>query len=361
MITSFRIENFRGIKKLELNNLGQINVIAGKNNAGKSSIIEAFSIGIAGVNSENDPLQEVLTKVLTWRGWFGKNSVTSLFYQDYLATKIKFVENNTPFSVEIRKQGNIVDILGGELKIDDDTIRRIGLGKFIILPGIVKAGPLKKTYSVLVNVGFPKEGDLLTVFSTSDDMYLVEMPVRFLTPFDIISPGFIERAHSWAFKEKGTERAFSIIKKGYPEFQNLSPLPENITPVMYVDIKWTKKAIPYYVMGDGFKALTAMALVVSSLKNGYLLIDSAEAFHHPKSLRVMSKTLVRGAKENNVQVFLTTHSLELIDMLIKYGLESKVEGRVIYMKRENGNVKASIETFEESQELRETLGLDLRG
>lgn len=48
-------------------------------------------------------------------------------------------------------------------------------------------------------------------------------------------------------------------------------------------------------------------------------------------------------------------------MLIKYGLESKVDGRVIYMKRENGNVKASIETFEESQELRETLGLDLRG
>lgn len=34
-------------------------------------------------------------------------------------------------------------------------------------------------------------------------------------------------------------------------------------------------------------------------------------------------------------------------MLIKYGLESKVDGRVIYMKCENGNVKVLIEIFEE--------------
>ncbi len=114
-------------------------------------------------------------------------------------------------------------------------------------------------------------------------------------------------------------------------------------------------------MGEGFKNAMIIAFLSSLLRGGYLLIDSAEAFHHPKSLRIMAKALVKGAKENNVQVFLTTHSLELIDMLIKYGLESKVDGRVIYMKRENGKMTASVETFEESQKLREALGLDLRG
>lgn len=48
MITSLQIENFRGIKKLNLSNLGQINVIAGKNNAGKSSVLEALSLFFGG-------------------------------------------------------------------------------------------------------------------------------------------------------------------------------------------------------------------------------------------------------------------------------------------------------------------------
>ncbi|MDV3104846.1 AAA family ATPase [Thermococcus waiotapuensis] len=361
MITSLTIGNFRGIPKLKLTNLGQINVVVGRNNAGKSSVIEALAVSIAGVNGENDLLQEVLTKILTWRGWFGKNSITSLFYHDQLVADINFVAGNTLFSFEIRKHGNIMDLLDGEFKLDEDTLRRIGLGKFAVIPITVKAGPLKKTYLVLINAEFPEDGELLTIFSTSDNVYPIEMPLRFLTPFDITSHGFIEKVHSWAFKEKRLKSAFSLIKEGYPEFQNLSPLPENNTSVMYVDVQWAKKAVPYYTMGDGFKTLAAMALTVSSLKNGYLLIDSAEAFHHPKSLRVVAKTLLKGAKENNVQVFLTTHSLELIDILLEEGLKENIDGRIIYMKREGGKVEASIETFEESQELRETLGLDLRG
>jgi hypothetical protein len=361
MITSFTIENFRGIKKLNLNNLGQINVIAGKNNAGKSSVLEALFLALAGVNQGNDILRDALRKVLTWRGWFGKNSITSLFYEGCCyATRVKFLANDTPFAIELKEHGDLFKLLGGGLKLDEDSMRRVGLGKLLIIPINAQAGVLRKEHYALINVDFPEGGELVTIFSTGDD-FPVRMPTRFITPFDVISHGFVEKAHSWAFKEKGITKAFSIIREGYPEFQNLSPLPEGNSSVMYVDTAWSKRAIPYYTMGDGFKTLVAFALVISSLSKGYLLIDSAEAFHHPQSLRVMAKTLVRGAKENNVQVFLTTHSLELIDLLIKYGLESRVDGRVIYMKRENGNIKASTETFEESRELRETLGLDLRG
>lgn len=42
MLTSFEITNFRGIKELKLERLKPITVVAGKNSAGKTSLLEAF-------------------------------------------------------------------------------------------------------------------------------------------------------------------------------------------------------------------------------------------------------------------------------------------------------------------------------
>ncbi len=44
MYTSFKIENFRGFDHLELDDLARINLIAGKNNVGKTSVLESLFI-----------------------------------------------------------------------------------------------------------------------------------------------------------------------------------------------------------------------------------------------------------------------------------------------------------------------------
>jgi AAA15 family ATPase/GTPase len=46
--TSLKIENFRGIKSLEMSDLGRVNVLAGKNNSGKTSVLEAICSGNGG-------------------------------------------------------------------------------------------------------------------------------------------------------------------------------------------------------------------------------------------------------------------------------------------------------------------------
>ena len=42
MYKSFHVQNFRGFKDLELNDLARINLIAGENNIGKTSLLEAL-------------------------------------------------------------------------------------------------------------------------------------------------------------------------------------------------------------------------------------------------------------------------------------------------------------------------------
>jgi hypothetical protein len=38
------IDGFRGLRQLRLNGLGQINIVVGENNSGKTSVLEALSI-----------------------------------------------------------------------------------------------------------------------------------------------------------------------------------------------------------------------------------------------------------------------------------------------------------------------------
>ena len=42
MLKSVKIENFRGFKSFELQQLGRINLLVGENNTGKTSILEAI-------------------------------------------------------------------------------------------------------------------------------------------------------------------------------------------------------------------------------------------------------------------------------------------------------------------------------
>lgn len=44
MLTNLRIKNFRMLEDLEIPKLGRVNLIVGKNNSGKSTILEALRI-----------------------------------------------------------------------------------------------------------------------------------------------------------------------------------------------------------------------------------------------------------------------------------------------------------------------------
>ena len=55
MLTGLEIYRFRGIRELKLNGLAQVNVLMGRNNAGKSSVLEALYLASAAFRLE-DPL-----------------------------------------------------------------------------------------------------------------------------------------------------------------------------------------------------------------------------------------------------------------------------------------------------------------
>ena len=80
MLDSLEIKNFRNLKEFRINSLARVNLITGKNNTGKSSILEALAI----FASKGD--SNVISKILAERGEdlektvFNIKVYASLFY-----------------------------------------------------------------------------------------------------------------------------------------------------------------------------------------------------------------------------------------------------------------------------------------
>ena len=52
MLNSLNIKNFRSLEDFQVTKLGRVNLIVGKNNSGKSSVLEALRIYAGNANQE---------------------------------------------------------------------------------------------------------------------------------------------------------------------------------------------------------------------------------------------------------------------------------------------------------------------
>jgi len=73
--------------------------------------------------------------------------------------------------------------------------------------------------------------------------------------------------------------------------------------------------IPVNVMGDGFRKVLALVTSLYECKNGMLFVDEIDNGLHYSALKTVWKALFKSAKEYNVQLFVTTHNLELLTSL----------------------------------------------
>jgi len=59
---TIKIENFRGIKSLEINDLARVNLFVGRNNCGKTSVLEAAFL-LTGISNPG-----LMIQIGNWRG-----------------------------------------------------------------------------------------------------------------------------------------------------------------------------------------------------------------------------------------------------------------------------------------------------
>src|SRR3972149_6992663 len=92
MINGIVIKNFRGVSEGKIDDFENLNIFIGKNNSGKSTLLDALALLI-------DPRN--ISTIVKRRGWFGLDSVLSIFRYRKAEKPIEIEGNGCSVKIEI--------------------------------------------------------------------------------------------------------------------------------------------------------------------------------------------------------------------------------------------------------------------
>jgi len=130
------------------------------------------------------------------------------------------------------------------------------------------------------------------------------------------------------------------------------------------------KAHSFNFLGDGFKSIIGLLWQFSSKKmnDSVILLDEPETHMHPGYIRELIKFIIEFSKKMNIQFFITTHSLDVLEIILSEDLEKdekyyiEKELRILRMDKvkETTTIAECID-YNEAKETKDELLLDLRG
>jgi ABC-type uncharacterized transport system ATPase component len=293
MLGSVEIKNFRGVKECKLENLSLINVLVGRNNSGKSTILDAIYWLCRDFSGEIFPnLREILKQRV-------RRDVTAseVFYGYSLVTepKVSVTFNKQVYSVGLRfKDGLFYEI-------------------FAIGPGEYEVCRMTADFSVMYSTTRPYVEELQK-FAKQCRFLLSHVTLDELSRQLDYSLGTLKLNRT--LESDFTRRIQEVY--GIQGYEYL-PHPERLDQRM---VAFTEEEVSVfsYFNGAGPQRGALILSLLEQMRNTLLLIEEIETYQHPQALIALIKHMLQLAKQNNVQLFITTHNYrDALKMLLSYG------------------------------------------
>ena len=276
MLNHLHIQNYRLLRDLQIDKLGQVNLVAGKNNTGKTALLEVIWI------NENAWNESIVSHVIHRRGDFISNSdegLLSLFY-----------ENNQDNKIKIQTIYN-----------DDNTIIEIGRLNS------------KRYYDFGIKIYHNNEEDYQDDFKISNisnpvyPAYAKTNSDSIFIPFDSESK-LVQELWNTISLTPNEESLIEIMQIIQSNIQNLR-IDNGVARIL---LKGKNAPIPLKNLGDGANRLLTLALALVNAKNKILLIDEFEVGLHHSVQEQLWDIIFKYAKEWDIQIFVTTHSQDTV-------------------------------------------------
>lgn len=363
------INSYRGINSLELSDLSQINIITGDNNCGKTSVLEVLQ-------SYKQPDDVFMWNSLTRRdslatgrvGLSPYEGISDLFNINADEKKIEYV---------LETESEILK-LGATAR---ETVEEIPGKQYNNLSGMYvpeeRAEELEQQMREVVRMLF--EVTLNDKRIARENIYDVQRYIssrsratkrdpKYSKNIVYISP--IRHAMGMVFLSEVLDNP-----ELYQEMLNvLQEYDENIISINYdseneratgqgvykILSKSHRKALPLNVYGDGMKKAILLMSAVVKAKDGVLLLDEFETAIHTSAMNKTFKWILETCKKLNVQVFMTSHSKEAIDKVLKCSPDLVDDIAVFTMYKDDEGVAVRRLNAEKAIEVQDEMGLELR-
>jgi AAA15 family ATPase/GTPase len=360
MLKSLKIENFRGFRAFELQQLGRINLLVGENNSGKTSVLEAIQLFYSRANLE--PLSQVMIN----RGEFLWNEdrrgvavsrereldVRHLFYGHEITLESEFLisgnvdnsQDSVTALIEIHEPRQNEQPSLFDLADENDELRGLDLlirWKFgneyegFRLP-LSSSGSLPSDYVRRTRRNL-KSSTVRTLFVSSSSLTTNEM----IDLFDqvVLKPEEEIIIHALQTIDSAIDRIASVGSERYRS---------GVRGGFVVRRSDNDQRVPIGSMGDGIWRMLGLSLAAVCTKGGILLVDEIDTGLHFTTMSNMWKMIWETAKQSNVQVFATTHSEDCWKSLAELAQQENVaEDGITIQRIERG--KSNSVVFNERQ------------
>ncbi len=328
------ISGFRSIKEISISDLKQVNLFVGKNNCGKTSMLESLFI-ITGISNPKIPL--TLNQFRDIKYILGDDKDYKLIFNqlDYQkGIKIEAIIGDQKRELEIKPHFQTGKDAGTST-FDENSFKNLDYDSLAVFETSMVNGLdysfriNKKNYKAAVY----RKGLLYEQLApknykeTTNGTYVSSQNILQLLP---------NRLNNLILRKK-ISGIIKILQKIDKNIESISIGTDNL---IYFDTGLSE-LVPINVMGDGIRRLLSIIVTIANQKNGFVFIDEIENGFHHKTLKILWQTIFDTAREYNVQIFATTHSYECI---------KSFQEAYIYNKHPEDEDEIKLYRFENKQE-----------
>lgn len=343
-VEEISIENFRAFRKLDAKGFGQVNLITGINNSGKTSLLEALFLCLGPTNPQlwlNINSRRGLSRVSP-----KQNTATYLFHRTETSEPIFFtVKSSSSLKYNLRIEliepsfYEILDIVGsddGQAGPSTMTTDELTEAVIVELTFTPNDDPPQTTRAIIGRGKVGYEGRREAIFP--DSVFLSDR---------------IDESHSKAqtnrYSDLDKEGSISVFEQLLqiiePELKRTSLAIENDVTLIHGDVGFG--LVPLSLLGSAARRLADVLLALAHSRNAIVLIDEIENSFHCSVLDKIWSAVAQLVDTYQCQVFATTHSSECVTSALQVFKESSLDFRLHRLDRERD--RSELFTFDVDQ------------
>lgn len=364
MYKLFEAKNFKCFQDIKILDLERINLIAGKNNVGKTALLEALFIHAGAY------IPDLVLRINAFRGigtvklefgWWNETPWVSIF-RDFDTNKtmelmgefdkkgsriVKLKVINQPNELGDHNQTKRSSEKVNRLKTTDNLL---DLTKYPSISPKESSGSATPSSEVaqILELEY-QEGEKHSKWRMILDANgLRTEPTPPSPPFQVIflpskmRVSLLEDADRFGKLEISNKQDILLeaLKVIEPRLKRLSMVVSGGNPMIHGDVG-TGRLVSLPLMGDGMVRLTNLILAISSAPKGVILVDEIENGFHHTILPKIWQSIGNAAQNFETQVFATTHSFECIMAAHQAFTESSsYDFRLHRLERKNEKIRA---------------------
>ena len=305
MLTSLRISNYRAFRELRIDELSRINLISGRNNSGKTTLLEAvlmLSSGHPEITLHNSIIRGMRSERLP------PAAIPSIYWRQMFSS----LDFGIP--IEISAEHESSGSLSMKVEMEHDDVVKTSLSA----SNEVLIGEELQDPKLLATIQRGDAPPWQRRIQVTDKEILVErrnQPVLFpayIVPSGIGDLKLDAECLGALKKQKQGHRVVEALHIVDPSLTSLEVISQTGSPMIWADTGLSE-LVPLSTVGEGMVRVSRLAMCMVLARGGVLPVDEIENGIHHSIAPDMWRFIVDSARELDVQVFATTHSYECVE------------------------------------------------